>query len=174
MGHVSPNVETSKIIVSYMYPQHKFTSSPYTHTWALSSFSAYTFFCEAKTTVNHWLILRVTGERANRRSHDTFLEAQKRREAFVFMDVIVVLNYAFSVYRSLRPQTSTPAQLFLESYGVIFTSAVHFPMALASFWIGRARGCGILSWCLLDDVSSGVSMEFKLLKSQSQQLQRAE
>lgn len=41
------------------------------------------------------------GQSAHRSRHDTFLEAQKRIEAFVFMDVVVVLDYASSVYRSL-------------------------------------------------------------------------
>lgn len=88
------------------------------------------------------------GQSAHRSRHDTLLEAQKSIEAFVFVNVIIILDYAFSVYRSL-PRSARKGFSIKQS---VLTSAVHFTMALASFWIGRVRGCGIMSSLLWDDV----------------------
>lgn len=67
------------------------------------------------------------------------------------MDVVVILDYASSVYRSLCIHTVN-SSLVVSLKSSKFTSVVHFPIALASLCIGRARGCGIVNGILRDDV----------------------
>lgn len=82
-----------------------------------------------------------------RSNYDTVFEAQEGLEAFVFMDVVVVLDYTFSVYGGLCVYHNQPVNfslIFLDESEI--TSVAHFPTALASFWIGRVRGCGMARW----------------------------